>query len=109
MNKELINKKVETELNEFGMRKYQQGTFLISYFMYGGIKVDGKFVSGSPLIDYPRFADGHRTYDYTHSKECLEIAKRNGHTHYELRKQIYIDPVMGGWLYMNETIQGEFV
>ena len=106
MNKELINKKVETELNEFGMRKYTQGTFLISYIMYGGTKVDGEFVLGTAYDHYAQFADGHKTYDYLRSEECLETAKRNGHTHYELRKKLYTG---SGWLYMNETIQGEFV
>ena len=77
--------------------------------MYGGTKVDGKFVLGTACDHYAQFADGHKTYDYTHSEECLEIARKYGHTHYELRKQIYTDPVNGGWLYMNETIQGQFI
>ena len=106
MDKELIERKVATELNRFGMRKYTQGTFLISYHMYGGTEVDGKFVLGTACDHYAQFADGHKTYDYTHSDECLETAKRNGHTHYELRKNLYIGT---GWLYMNETIQGQFV
>ena len=107
MNKELINKTVETELNSFGSKKYTQGTFLISYFMYGGTKVDGEFLLGTACDHYAQFADGMNTYDYTHSEECLNIARKNGHTHYEIRKQMYCNT--GGWLYMNETIKGQFI
>lgn len=110
MNKELINKTVETELNRFGMRKYTQGTFLISYFMYGGTEVDGHFIEGNGWDLYPRFADGMRTYDYTHSKECLDIAKKYGHTHYQLVKKMYLDAADGsGWMDMNKIVKGKFV
>lgn len=109
MNKELINKKVETELNRFGMRKYTQGTFLISYFMYGGTEVDGEFILGNGCDLYPRFADGMKTYDYKRSKECLDIAEKYGHTHYQLVKKMYLDGADGGgWMDMNIIIKGEF-
>tara|TARA_R100001463_G_scaffold105962_1_gene160556 strand:+ start:945 stop:1277 length:333 start_codon:yes stop_codon:yes gene_type:complete len=109
MNKELINKTVETETNRLGNKKYTKGTFLISYFMYGGTQVNGEFVLGKFSNYYPRFADSSAACRQTRLQECLKIAKKYGHTHYKIQKSLYVDPVNGGWLDMNEQILGEFV
>lgn len=109
MNKELINKTVENETNRLGNKKYTQGTFLISYFMYGGTQVNGEFVLGKCSDHYPRFADSSAACRQAQLKECSMIAKKHGHTHYMIQKSIYVNPVNGGWMDMNEKILGEFV
>lgn len=109
MNKELIDKTVKTTTNRFGNKKYTQGTFLISYFMYGGTQINGEFVLGKCSDHYPQFADSSSACRQTQLQECLKIAKEYGHTHYMIKKVIYADPVTGGWIDMNEQILGEFV
>ena len=108
MNIELINKTVETETNRLGDKKYTQGTFLISYFMYGGTQVNGEFVLGKCSDHYPRFADRFLAIKGVRSEHCLKTAKLHGHTHYLIKKSIYTNPVNGGWTDTNEIITGEF-
>ena len=105
MHKEL-RQRISKSMNSERCLQFTEETFLISYFVEVGTQENGHFKVGN--IDYPNFGEKLLANTFVKTKRFNESVIKNNYTHYRIRKMAYLSNMGStGWIYLNETTQGE--